>query len=224
MFRRRGVCKRIQTENTHTHPKIKCEAVLEENGQLPFLDVLVVRNEDGSFTTTVYRKPTHSDRYLHWTSNHPVKDKLFGISTLVYRANHYCSMASLKMVELAHLRKTFADNGYPKKGVCGDIALRKGPMTAEEEAASGDRTLGDGEEVEKCGTLVVHFIKELQPALRALCTRLNLKLLYKRTVNLGNLLAPIEDRSLVECSRRMWSTRSLVSSVRLVMLVRPKEH
>ena len=42
------------------HPTIKWEAVFEENGQLPFLDVLVVRNEDGSFTTTVYRKPTHS--------------------------------------------------------------------------------------------------------------------------------------------------------------------
>ena len=59
------------------HPKkIKWEAVFEKDGQLPFLDVLVVRNEDGSFTTTVYRKPTHSDRYLCWTSNHPVKDKL----------------------------------------------------------------------------------------------------------------------------------------------------
>ena len=31
------------------HPKIKWEAVFEENGQVPFLDVLV-RNEDGSFT------------------------------------------------------------------------------------------------------------------------------------------------------------------------------
>jgi len=51
--------------------------------------------------------------------------------------------------------------------------------------------------VEELGTLVVPFIRELQPALRALCTRLNLKLLYKRTVNLGNVLAirrPATDR------------------------------
>ena len=92
------------------------------------------------------------------------------------------------MAELAHLRKSFADNGYPEEYV--KIALRKGPMTAEEETASGDHTLGDGEEVEELGTLVVPFIKELQPVLRALCTRLNLELLYKRMVNLGNLLAP----------------------------------
>ena len=63
-------------------------------------------------------------------------------------------------------------------------------MAAAEEAASGDCTLGHGEEVEALGTLVVPFIEEFQPALRALCTRLNLKLLYKRTVNLGNLLPP----------------------------------
>ena len=89
-----------------------------------------------------------------------------------------------------------------------EVALRKGPMTAEEEAASGDRTLGDEEEVEECGTLVVPFIKELQPALRALCTRLNLKLLYyKRTVNLWAICWLLGDRPLAECSRRMWSTR-----------------
>jgi hypothetical protein len=169
------------------HPKIQWEPVFEENGQLPFLDVLVVRNKDGSFTTTVYRKPTHSDRYLHWTSNHPVKDKLSGIRTLRFRARHYCSTESLRRAELAHLRKTFADNGYPDEFV--EIALKE-DARAEGDASSGDRTLGEGEKVEELGTLVVPFVKELQPALRALCTQLNLKLLYKRTVNLGNLLAP----------------------------------
>ncbi|CAM9752391.1 unnamed protein product, partial [Heterosigma akashiwo] len=188
-----------------------------------------VRNEDGSFTTTVYRKPTHSDRYLHWTSNHPVKDKLSGIRTLVYRANQYCSTASLKMAELTHLRKTFADNGYPEEFV--EVALRKGPMTAEEEAASGDRTLGDGEEVEEWGTLVVPSIKELQPALRALCTRLNLKLLYKRTVNLGNLLAPrrpstggMQQKNVVYKISCKQCEVSYVGQTKRTLATRVKEH
>eukprot|EP00451_Oxyrrhis_marina_P026388 CAMPEP_0204348304 /NCGR_PEP_ID=MMETSP0469-20131031/28615_1 /ASSEMBLY_ACC=CAM_ASM_000384 /TAXON_ID=2969 /ORGANISM="Oxyrrhis marina" /LENGTH=109 /DNA_ID=CAMNT_0051334245 /DNA_START=151 /DNA_END=477 /DNA_ORIENTATION=+ len=78
------------------HLQIQWEEVFfEENEQLPFLDVLVERDKDSPFTTTtVYRKPTH----------HPVKDKLSGIRTLVYRATHYYSTASLKMAELAHLR------------------------------------------------------------------------------------------------------------------------
>jgi len=67
--------------------------------------------KDGSFTTTVYRKTTHSDRYLNWTSNHPVKEKLYGIRTLAYRASHYCCTSGLKMAELAHEEKFWMTTG-----------------------------------------------------------------------------------------------------------------
>ena len=35
------------------------------DGSMPFLDVLITPREDGSLDTTVYRKPTHTDLYLH---------------------------------------------------------------------------------------------------------------------------------------------------------------
>ena len=42
----------------------------ENNGQLPFLDVLVERC-DSSFITLVYRKPTFTGLYLNWHSFAP---------------------------------------------------------------------------------------------------------------------------------------------------------
>ena len=37
-----------------------------EDGSIPFLDMLITSDEDGRLNTTVYRKPTHTDQYLHW--------------------------------------------------------------------------------------------------------------------------------------------------------------
>ena len=39
-----------------------------QQGLLPFLDTLVTIEQDYTFSTSVYRKPTHTDQYLHWTA------------------------------------------------------------------------------------------------------------------------------------------------------------
>ena len=44
----------------------------ETDGQIAFLDALISRNS-GTITTSVYRKPTHTDRYLDFKSHHDKK-------------------------------------------------------------------------------------------------------------------------------------------------------
>jgi len=95
------------------HPRIQWTFEIEKNNVLSFLDVLIRREDDGSFTTSVFRKKTHSDRYLHFSSDHPLKDKISGLKTLKYRAIKYCSNEELLKAELQHLSKVFIDNGYP---------------------------------------------------------------------------------------------------------------
>ena len=59
--------------------------VAEVNGSIPFLDALIQRKEDGSVKVLVYRKKTHTDQYLNFTSHHPLQHKLGGIRALYDR-------------------------------------------------------------------------------------------------------------------------------------------
>ena len=43
---------------------IQFTAERESDAQLAFLDVLVIRNPERTLATNVYRKPTHTDRYV----------------------------------------------------------------------------------------------------------------------------------------------------------------
>ena len=53
-----------------------------------------------------------------------------------------------------------------------------------------NRSQYDDEEEDVKGFLVVPYVKEVESILKSLCKRLGIKLLYKRTMNLGNLLSP----------------------------------
>ena len=62
-----------------------------EDGSTPFLAVFVMPKEDGSLSTTVYRKPTHTDLYLDWDSHHTLPSKYSVTGTLHHRPKPICS-------------------------------------------------------------------------------------------------------------------------------------
>ena len=52
-------------------PSLRFTMEIENNNKIAFLDTSVYREPDGRLTTSVYRKPTHTDQYLAYDSHQP---------------------------------------------------------------------------------------------------------------------------------------------------------
>jgi hypothetical protein len=83
---------------------------IEKNSSLPFVDVMVNTQPDGTLGHTVFWKPTHTDLYLHAISEHRLAQKKAVLSTLINRDRTICDSGSSEE-EMEHPKKTFRKNG-----------------------------------------------------------------------------------------------------------------
>ena len=103
-----------------------------EDGSIPFLDMLVFPDEEGRLKTTVYRKPTHPNQYLHWDSHHAILPKYSVIGTLFHRAKSICSGPTQLQEEEEHLYRTLKKCKYPTWAL-NKVKLRKPDTSPQEE-------------------------------------------------------------------------------------------
>ena len=96
------------------HSNIKFTIEFEQNNAIPFLDILITRNQNSTFMTSIYRKKTFTGLYTKWDSFTPRKYKINLIRSLTYRYNRLCSSGSLLQSALHDLRKLLLQNGYPQ--------------------------------------------------------------------------------------------------------------
>ena len=53
------------------HPTVKFTMEQEKEGSLPFLNKFLTQGMEEKININVYRKTTHIDRYLQYSSHHP---------------------------------------------------------------------------------------------------------------------------------------------------------
>ena len=85
--------------------------------KIAFLDTSVYREPDGRLTTSVYRKPTHTDQYLAYDSHHPRSVKRGIVKSLYDRAKRLVTKPSVIAGEKKHLSSVLVSNGYPSSFV-----------------------------------------------------------------------------------------------------------
>jgi phosphohistidine swiveling domain-containing protein len=107
---------------------IKFEIEIENNNFLPFLDVLINKTPTG-YETSVYRKPTHTNRYLNFDSNHSMSVKKGIVKSLYDRAKIICSNDNQFTKEKTLLKNVLNANNYPAEFVNKEIKnIEKGSL------------------------------------------------------------------------------------------------
>lgn len=165
-------------------PTIKFTMELEGAGSLPFLDTKVTRVANGKLDITVFRKKTHTDRYLHFESHHPTHVKRGTVRCLYDRARNITQHNEKLKEEESHLMKTFIGNGYPRSFVRSASAPRPQRQHDDED---------DSNETEKPSTAFIPYVAGVSERIRKVCRDYNIRTVFRSGPTLRNLLTKVKD-------------------------------
>ena len=111
----------------------------DTEGRLPFLDTCIHVKDDSAVKTTIYRKPTQTDQYLNFLSNHHLSHKRSVVRTLLHRVDQVVTEEDDRRAEINHVRAALTDNGYTKWAL--QIPRAKGPTQQQAGNKSSHKTM-----------------------------------------------------------------------------------
>ncbi|PFX16903.1 hypothetical protein AWC38_SpisGene18798 [Stylophora pistillata] len=153
---------------------------VEENGKLPFLDCLVSHN-DNSLRTTVYRKPSHTDRLLDESSYNPTSHKATTIRTLTRRAQLVCDSTDSLSDENKYLHRVFTKNNYNNDFIRRNTHR---PTTTTETNDTATPTT----------TATIPYIKGMSENISRILLPFNIRVAHKPITTLRQLLTNVKDK------------------------------
>ncbi|KAM7312540.1 uncharacterized protein ISCGN_009445 [Ixodes scapularis] len=166
-------------------PAIQFTVEREKDGTLPFLDVLVKRQKE-QLKFSVYRKPTHTGRYLQFQSNHPANHKASVVRTLLTRAKTICSSEEDKRKEERTVIADLKKNGYTSSFI-HRVARRVGrnQRHVQQQLSANFRPTS---------RISVPYINGTSEALARVLAKEGIQLAHKPVSTLGRLMPRPKDR------------------------------
>ena len=151
---------------------------VEENGKIPFLDCLVSRH-DNKLQTTIYRKPTHTDRLLDQSSYNPTSHKATTIRTLTRRAQLVCDSTDSLTDESKYLDNVFSKNNYNPDFVKRNVYKNNEPNTTNAKPVT---------------TATIPYIKGTSETIARILQPYNIRVAHKPITTLRQLLTNVKDK------------------------------
>ena len=162
-------------------PTIKFTMEVETENMLPFLDVRVTGDPSTLMTKTkIYRKSTHTDRYVNFCSYHrPPSVKHGIIRTLAHRTETICSDGDSLKCEKKHLTTVFKSNGYPP------VSIRKAMQPIKNK-----------NEIEDTKAITtIPYIRGVSEKIRRICSKVGIKVMFRSGRTLRSLLTKVKPKT-----------------------------
>ena len=153
-------------------------------GGIPFLDTFP-KPQGENIVVAVYRKPTHTDRYLDFNSSHPVLAKRAVVRALMDRAENVCSDPEILTKEIDHLSKVLHYNNYPQWMINQWGKMEKRDPLIHPET---------GNEIQKCFYISVPYFPGLSESFKKIFKYMPVQVCFKGVNTLKSMLMHPKDK------------------------------
>lgn len=170
-----SILKFLDTIN-NLRPTITFTMEEEIDGSIPFLDYRVIRDKD-KLITEVYRKPTHTDQYIHFTSNHHHMFKTGTMKCLLNRAQTHSSTNIAKSREIEYLHKVFKMNGYPDS-ILNRVFLNHKSRNERKE--------------EPLNTISLQYVPKISEQIKRVLEKVNIRTTFKSGTTMKSILMDVK--------------------------------
>ena len=162
----------------------------DENA-LAFLDSLSCVKTDGTLKLKIYRKATHTDQYLSFSSNHPIEHKLSVIRSLYHRAISVVSEPEDQKVELDYIDSALRKCDYPNwilKKSRSKLPTNRAPPPPAPPAARNPAP----------AKVILPYIAGFSERLKQIFNSHNVRVTHKPQNKLRNILVSPKDKARKE--------------------------
>ena len=157
----------------------------------------------------VYHKPTHTDQYLQWDSNHNLAAKYSVIGTLTHRASTVCTTPKLLNEGLKHLREALAKCKYPRWAIYkiqnkyinnnwkenGNSNNNQEEYSTQGPNNSTCSKVRTNKDKPSAGHIVVPYVQGLGENLQKICSRYGLQTYFKEVPTSSNCWSDLRIRT-----------------------------
>ena len=165
---------------------IKFTIEIESEGSIAFLDRKTTRQDDGLIIVSVYRKATHTDRYLDFKSHHHPQHKHSVIRTLMDHAKNIPSTEEEALRETKQVVEALTANNYPAN------FIHNGHQPNRQQEIN---------DTDQRGMVILPYAKGFSERIAKVPRSFNIKVACKPIWTISNILKKPKDKIEKEATR-----------------------